>query len=127
CRQKDRQRQQKQTADERQGYRPAGLATSRKKDISCGRLTSVPQGLEALDGGLAKGGVGGDLLGSPEHDLGLVRPLLGGQDQPQVVVGRLQLGIEAQGVPQGFLCFTVVLEVEEGQAEILVRQVQNRQ
>src|SRR2546426_12604487 len=110
-----------------EGYRAKRLGTSSRNTLPGSASTSVAQGSEPLHGRLAEGRLGSDLLGPPEVGLGLLRPLLGGQHEPEVVVGRLQLGIQAQGKSQRILRLAVATEVEQRQAEILVRQVQDRQ
>src|SRR5438552_10427556 len=55
---------------------------------------SLAQGLEAILGGLADRRARPELAGLTEDRLGFLPPLLGHQDQTQVVVGELHLGIE---------------------------------
>src|SRR5882724_6898019 len=109
------------------GYTVEGPQRQVETTLSCRALTSLPQGSETLEGRLAEGGLGSDLPRAPEQGFGLLRTLVGGQDEPEVVIGGLELGLEAQGEAQRLLGLAVAAEVEQRQAQVLMRQVHQGQ
>src|SRR5437867_185576 len=72
---------------------------------------SLAQRREAILGSLADRRVRPELAGLTEDRLGFFPPLLGHQDQTQVVVGELHLGIELDGESQRLLGLLVAFEV----------------
>src|SRR5437879_4191680 len=108
-------------------YTGPWFETSSKNYISGRDLTSIPQGLEALDGRPAEGRLGSDLAGPAKEGLRLVLALLGGQYQPEIVVGRLEVGVDAEGEAQRVLGLAVAAEMEQGQTQILMGVVRHGQ
>src|SRR5262249_18067099 len=87
------------------------------------RLYPLSQRLEPVERRLPDRSVRSELTSLPESRLGLVPAILGDENEAEIVVRRLHLRVETDREAQGLLGFSILLQVVQGQTQVLVRRL----